>query len=73
MANSNLVVDNDIKWIATNTIYIVIASLEKAINRRWTANISKKRFGFVVWVANYVLVVVSNNIEWPIMTYIWPN
>ena len=30
MANNNLVVANDIKWMANTTIYIVIASLEKA-------------------------------------------
>ena len=69
MDNSNLAVANDIKSMDDNTIYIVIASLEKAIYRRRIANISKKKpFSLVVW-ADDVLVVVSNNIGWPIMTY----
>ena len=56
-------------WLTTP--YIVIANLEKAINRRWIliANISKRRVGFVVLAANDNLVVVNNSIEWPIMTY----
>ena len=62
MADSNLVVANDIQWMANNTIYIVTARLEKAIVRRWTVNISNKRFCSVVWAANDVLGMVSNSI-----------
>ena len=70
MANSHLVVAYDLKWMANNTIYVVIARLEKAINRRWIVIISNKRFGFLVWATNDFLLVVSSSIGWPIMTYI---